>query len=1496
MKKIFLFLLSLEILSSVSGQVNLQTGGATFSLPMFTWQDDKSRLNSSIVLNYSSGNGLKVNDVSTNIGQGWNLTAGGVITRMQAGEPDDQKPRDGGTEDITKYPPGYLYDPLSAVSGVSTALTKYPIFKGKNHVYKQHNAVAADKELDHFAFQFNGRSGLFVLGKNNEDKGVLLGDSKIKVWFVRNESMPNIRTTISAFYIQDEKGLIYKFTQHALTKVLRNNYCDAGLVGSQTQPDFKSNKVYHEAGFEDPNLVNPYIINGWYLTEVEDALTHRKITLTYVIRNINAKAGTSISSYQTSNYSILSHAVSKTQSPELSAINYPDGHQVAFNYGKARVDLIGDYALASVDITYQNRFISKYELTTSYFILNRYGTPVSDYQKSVARLCLRSVKKIGVDLKEDEPPYLFDYNMGSSNPDDFIPPPFFHIKDIWGFYNGDYSRDYDNAAISLNTPLSNLSHNQLMGLCFLRRNTSNIALNAKPGYAKNGLLKQITYPTGGTLKYEYEQNTAILTGQNTNVGGVHVSATSVTDGGYSNDCNNPLRTTYTYNLSAGSSQSSLWGVEMPRNSINMVSHYEPEHKYFYWKPILDFGCKYHYQYPGILAREQSIDLTSHQKFMQTLSVIMDIVSGVMLVIDVITLCMYGTPAAWVAVILDVICSVVNIIITCTADHSRDTYTTVYYNTDVNGTNPLPSQFKRVEIVESTGANGKTVMEFTSSDDYPVWEPANPSLSSKQRFAYWAYGLPKKITLYNASGNLVKQTENIYDFSKANKLYVHYKLGYNLYPSCKYLVTKNYSQRNVDWEDPNRYKFPDTYTTTSNNDMMVDIYGVRTGRVELVEKKERVYKTSNPLQFLETKTSYAYSLRNYQLKTITTMESNGNTIQKNFTYNDDYYYQSGTILETLTQHNIFTEPVSTDTYIYKPNEGVGYLGETVHEYTTLANGDIRPYRTLEQRFNTPTTSMMPYQGINNPGNAPYKEIQTFIYDAVGNLTGIKDESNRTVTHIYDYNNKYAIATVVNAVSLTDKAAYTSFETNQFGGWVLNGAANYTNTNAVTGVRSLSLSASNSLTTGLTTSKAYRLSFWAGNSVTVTGNATLVKAAPTINGFTYYEYNIAQGTSAVSISGNTTMDELRIYPQTARMKTVSYDPLIGKTSECDENNRITYYEYDNLGRLRFIKDENKNTVKMYEYNVAKKPVCPVTYSNLKVTEIFTRNNCPAGYIGSTVIYTIPAGTYTSTISQAAVDQQVENDLNSNGQNYANANGTCIQLFYNTALSQQFTKENCPIGYKGTTITYSVPAGKYNSTISQADANEKAQAEINANGQAYANAPGNASCIIDNQATWIGTGAEQCQNGHRMVQVMDMNPNSSTYNQTQWIDTGADPTCPASPTTIYIRLERTEDYSYSDAYCSIESTNYYIRYYADAAGTMPFNLSANLPIHFNYNSWEQTYYDSYYYNYNDIFTGAAGTHQYHIGYTQLSYWTYYWPPEFTQGGTNYTLLPGANYSIIN
>lgn len=54
--------------------------------------------------------------------------------------------------------------------------------------------------------------------------------------------------------------------------------------------------------------------------------------------------------------------------------------------------------------------------------------------------------------------------------------------------------------------------------------------------------------------------------------------------------------------------------------------------------------------------------------------------------------------------------------------------------------------------------------------------------------------------------------------------------------------------------------------------------------------------------------------------------------------------------------------------------------------------------------------------------------------------------------------------------------------------------------------------------------------------------------------------------------------------AMVSTYTYLPLIGITSETDPSGKTVYYEYDALGRLILIRDQNNNIVKKIEYKLA------------------------------------------------------------------------------------------------------------------------------------------------------------------------------------------------------------------------------------------------------------------------------------------------------------------------
>lgn len=133
--------------------------------------------------------------------------------------------------------------------------------------------------------------------------------------------------------------------------------------------------------------------------------------------------------------------------------------------------------------------------------------------------------------------------------------------------------------------------------------------------------------------------------------------------------------------------------------------------------------------------------------------------------------------------------------------------------------------------------------------------------------------------------------------------------------------------------------------------------------------------------------------------------------------------------------------------------------------------------------------------------------------------------------------------------------------------------------------------------------------------------------------------------------------------------------------------------------------------------------ILWYNVKKSKSFRKNDCdPDTEEGSLVTMTIEAGQFSSIISQEDADRKAEAELDANGQNYANSHGTCNTVkWYNDRKSKMFQKTDCEVTEVGSTVEYVVEAGRFSSSVSKEDANQKALEALEAEGPGYANEHG-------------------------------------------------------------------------------------------------------------------------------------------------------------------------------
>lgn len=176
---------------------------------------------------------------------------------------------------------------------------------------------------------------------------------------------------------------------------------------------------------------------------------------------------------------------------------------------------------------------------------------------------------------------------------------------------------------------------------------------------------------------------------------------------------------------------------------------------------------------------------------------------------------------------------------------------------------------------------------------------------------------------------------------------------------------------------------------------------------------------------------------------------------------------------------------------------------------------------------------------------------------------------------------------------------------------------------------------------------------------------------------------------------------------------------------------YFDENDTGANRSVKIRvsSRDGSVSEECTVVHKKKEQVVYRNKRQSALFTKEGCNSETEkGEELEYVVEAGKYTSIISQSDADDKAMRDIEQNGQNWVNEHGRCITiLWYNVKKSKSFRKNDCdPDTEEGSSVTMTIEAGQFSSTISQEDADRKAEAELNAKGQDYANSHGTCNTI--------------------------------------------------------------------------------------------------------------------------------------------------------------------------
>lgn len=486
--------------------VNMYNGLPNVEVPLYTIR--ARDINVPISLSYHAG-GIKVNEEASWAGLGWTLNAGGVISRNVMGL-DDFKFTSGSlgyfNTDIPELP--YDEDFQDRIAETEPA-TRYSIEELKRPSYLQFGCEVSffnksqstyttvdmapyihsdvlnvnDFEPDQYSFNFPGGSGKFVMDRSMNV--ILQKQEKLDIQVQVNNGLPD------SWEIKGTDGKVYTFAEFEKSR---------------------------------ENTSGAFIRTAWYLTRIYSPMTGEDVTFHYnvvqdeveTIGSVNERDDTGGIGCNQTGPRLTVTTRRYYDRVTLDYIDFSNG-RVKLISG-TRTDVSGEVKLEKVQIFEKDmngnilsQPYKEFVLGTSYFgsdplkRTDKETWPTSSLSDDYffQRLRLDNVEEISGGLSKGT--YSFEYEQTGQ-----IPAKSSFARDYWGYYNGAIGNTRlvpDFKGVFLYTPPTSPDAKYISEPIPVFGQLSGANRRPDPNHTDLFSLKEMTYPTGGTTSFVYENHT-----------------------------------------------------------------------------------------------------------------------------------------------------------------------------------------------------------------------------------------------------------------------------------------------------------------------------------------------------------------------------------------------------------------------------------------------------------------------------------------------------------------------------------------------------------------------------------------------------------------------------------------------------------------------------------------------------------------------------------------------------------------------------------------------------------------------------------------------------------------------------------------------------------------------------------------------------------------------------------------------------------------------------